>query len=178
MARLKKENTGCERRLCDWKWEGALREASPVCPISHHLQRWRCKSSHVDTSPLPPKAEYERTSIGWKCSRKCLCRYSVTQSALALTRVIFAWRGEVYGFMMLNYSRRRSSHLLFFPSPPPPQLMPFACFRCGAACVPLTGHGDTPKHINSLIHSETRWFLPKYPVDCEKDGSHKSRPDS
>lgn len=84
---------------------------------------------------------------------------------------------------MLNYCRRRSSHVmffLFFPLPSSPQLMPFSWFPLWCCMCPTLGHsashGDTPKYINSLTHSETHWFVPKYPVNCEKDRLHKSSP--
>lgn len=71
----------------------------------------------------------------------------------------------------------------FFFSPlPPPQLMPFPWFPLWCCVCPTLGHsagrGDTPKYINSLTRSETHWFVPKYPVNCEKDRLHKSSPGS
>lgn len=38
---------------------------------------------------------------------------------------------------------------------PPPQLMPFPWFPLCPTLGYTTGHGDTPKYINSLTHSKT-----------------------
>lgn len=63
---------------------------------------------------------------------------------------------------------------------PPPQLMQFSGFPLRCRLCPTFGHstdcGDTPKYINSHTRSETHWFVPKYPVSCEKDRLHKSSP--